>query len=171
MNYRPLLVAGTLLISLFIGCSKQPAHNAWTSSDSIIIEPGVSVGPVHSGMTMKQMVAKLGEPDQKRDGIFIYEKLGFVVQPDKGDIVHMVFCSGPGVVFSNYYTKPFTGHTKEGVGIGASRAEVVQAYGNPTSTKSYGSKSQGETIIYDSLGVIFSLRDDKVCAIIVSFKS
>ena len=120
---------------------------------------------------MKQMVAKLGEPDQKQDGIFVYKNLGFVVQSDKGDIVHMVFCSGPGVGLSNYYTKPFTGHTKEGVGIGASRAEVVQAYGNPTNTESYGSKSQGETIRYDSLGVIFSLRDDKVCAIIVSFKS
>jgi len=133
----------------------------------MVIEPGVSVGPVHSGMTMQQVVAELGEPDQKQDGGMIYKNLGMAVGPDKGGIVQTVLCGAGG---NTELTKSFAGHTKAGIGIGASRADVVSAYGNPTVTKSFGSKSQFEIIRYDSLGVQFTLSYDKVCVIAVFFK-
>jgi hypothetical protein len=167
MKYRTPLVVGALLISLFAGCSTRPAHSAWTSSDSIVIEPGVSVGPVHSGMAMQQVVAELGEPDQKKDGVLVYRNLGLAVGPGKGGIVQTVVCGSGGNAF---LTKSFTGHTKEGIGIGASRAEVVSAYGKPTATESWRGKSEFEIMKYDSLGVQFSLRDDKVRLIAVFFK-
>ena len=83
MKCRSLLVVGSLLISLFVGCSKQPVHSVWKTSDSIVIEPGVFVGPVHFGMTMQQVVAELGEPDQKQDGLLVYKNLGLAVGLDK----------------------------------------------------------------------------------------
>ncbi len=164
MKYRTPLVVGALLISLFAGCSKRPAHSAWTSSDSIVIEPGVSIGPVHSGMTMQQVVAELGQPDQKKDGVLVYRNLGLSVGTDKGGIVQTALCGSGGIM------KSFTGHTKEGIGIGASRAEVVGAYGKPTATESSRGKSEFEIMKYDSIGVNFGLRDDKVRFIAVFFK-
>jgi hypothetical protein len=172
MKYHASLVFGALLISLFASCSKRPAHSAWTSSDSFIIEPRVSVGPVHSGMTMQQVVAALGEPDKNTFGNLEYLKLGIsVVVPGNGNggIVSSVMCGASG---DSGMLKPFTGHTKDGIGIGASRAAIVSSYGNPTTTKQPipGDELNTEFLDYDSLGIHFGLNDDKIVLIIVSFK-
>jgi hypothetical protein len=58
------------------GCSKRPAHGVLTSSESIVIEPGASIGPVRSDMTMQQVVAELGEPDRTNDQTLEYLNLG-----------------------------------------------------------------------------------------------
>ena len=175
MKNRTSLVIGALMISLLAGCSKRPMHSAWTSSDSMVVEPGVSVGPVHSGMTIQQVVAELGEPDQKQDAALIYRKLGVALVPGHGDIVQTVLCSAGGDAEwklpdgNTIFTKSFSGHTKEGIGIGARSAEVVKAYGKPTTVES-DQKLRLTIMRYDPLGVIFTLRDDKVVLIEVSFK-
>jgi hypothetical protein len=163
MTYRTSLVFAVLSASLFVGCSKRPAHGTLTSSASITIEPGVSIGPVHSGMKMQEVVTELGEPNQKHDGVLDYRDLGFAVLPGKGGIVQTVVCSGGNAQFP----KAFAGHTKEGIGIGASRDEVISAYGKPSATKS---GHEIEILRYDSLGVNFHIKDDKVCLIAVFFK-
>jgi hypothetical protein len=134
-----------------------------TSSASITIEPGVSIGPVHSGMKMQEVITELGEPNQKHDGILDYLDLGFAVIPGKGGIVQTVVCSGGNAQFP----KAFAGHTKEGIGIGASRDEVISAYGKPSATKD---EHQIEILRYDSFGVNFHIKDDKVCLIAVFLK-
>jgi len=63
--------------------------------------------------------------------------------------------------------RPFTGHTKEGIRIGASHAAVVSAYGNPPTTKSI---QELESMKYDSLGMHFDLKNDKLLMITVIFK-
>jgi hypothetical protein len=50
-------------------------------SESIVIEPGVSIGPVRSGMTIQQVVAELGEPDRKEEAALEYWDLGLSVIP------------------------------------------------------------------------------------------
>jgi hypothetical protein len=147
------LVVVALLVSLFVGCSKRP-----TSSASFVIEPGVSVGPVHSGMTMKQVVAELGEPEQKVAGGLLYRNLGFIISFGKGGTVQNVMCGGK---------TAFLGHTKEGIGIGASHADIVRAYGEPSAANV---RKPFESMGYDSLGIVFVLRDDKVHMITLSFK-
>ena len=168
-NITPLIIAA-LLVSLLASCSKRPTQSVWTSSDSFIIEPRVSVGPVHSGMTAHQVVAAFGEPDNgEPDKIKLvalkYLKLGISVSLRSSDgIVSDVWCytnSDSGM------TKPFTGHTKEGIGIGANRAAIVSAYGNPTRDNSL---DEVEFMRYDSLGIDFGLKNDKLISIAVFFK-
>src|ERR1035441_5209301 len=61
-NRIPTIILA-LLVSLFSGCSKRPTTAAWSSSASIVIEPGVAIGTMHSGMTISQVIAELGQPD------------------------------------------------------------------------------------------------------------
>jgi hypothetical protein len=121
-------------------------------------------------MTAHQVVAAFGEPDNgDPDKIKLvalkYLKLGISVSLRSSDgIVSDVWCytnSDSGM------TKPFTGHTKEGIGIGANRAAIVSAYGNPNKDNSL----EGDEVMkYDSLGLHFGLKNDKLISIGVFFK-
>jgi hypothetical protein len=157
-----LLVAAAFLAG---GCSKQAAHVSWSSSESIVVEPGVAIGSVHSGMTMQQVIAELGQPDQtvvstapEINGALDYTNIGLSVMPGRGGVVHDV-----GV------RPPFAGRTKEGIGMGASRADVIKAYGEPTAAKQM--QPDSEVLRYEPLGVRFQLQDDKVDLIVVTFKT
>jgi hypothetical protein len=169
MKYRTSLIIAALLASLFAGCSKRPAHTVLTSSASIVIEPGDSVGPVHSGMTTQQVVAELGEPDQTQNSALEYVNLGMLVVPSKDGHVQMVLCvdSSKGEPFTN----SFAGHTKEGIGIGSSRADVIKAYGQPTATHSMGGNSGFVELRYKSQGFMIEIKGGKVYSIAVIFKT
>jgi len=155
-----LLVAAAFFAG---GCSKQSAHGSWSSSESIVVEPGVAIGSVRSGMTTQQVIAELGQPDQtvvsaspEINGALDYTNIGLSVIP------------GGGVVRSVGVRPPFAGHTKEGIGMGASRSDVIKAYGEPTAAKLI--QPDLEVLRYDSLGVRFQLQDGKVDLIVVTLK-
>jgi len=74
-----------------------------------------------------------------------------------------------GVVHSVGVRPPFAGRTKEGIGMGASRADIIKAYGEPTAAKPIPPNS--EVLRYESLGVRFQLEDGKVDLIVVTFKT
>jgi hypothetical protein len=169
MTYRILLIIVALSASMFTGCSKRPTPGPLPSSASLVIEPGVSIGPVHSGMTMEQVVAELGEPEQKQNSALEYVNLGILVVPGKDGHVQMVLCvdSSKGEPF----TKSFAGHTKEGIGIGSSRADVIKAYGQPTATQSMGGNSGFEELRYKSQGLMIEIKTGKVYSIAVIFKN
>ena len=162
-KYTPLIVAA-LLASLFVGCFKRPAHVSWSSSESIVVDPGVAVGSVHSGMTIQQVTVELGQPSQtvvsaspEINGALDYTNIGLSVIPGSGGVVHSV-----GV------RPPFAGRNKEGIGMGASRADVIKAYGEPTAAKQI--QADSEVLRYDPLGVRFQLQDGMVDLIVVTFK-
>ena len=113
------------------------------------IEPGIAVGSVHSGMTMQQVIAKLGQPDQTNDSVLVYSHLGLQVAPGNGGVVHRVTVE-----------HPFAGRTKEGIGIGSNRADVIRAFGEPTVAKP--GTSGYEFLRYGELGLVFQLHDGKV---------
>jgi hypothetical protein len=150
------------------GCSKRLAHSAWTSSASIVIEPKVSIGPVRSGMTMEQVVAELGEPDRENGLTLEYLNLGFSVIPGKEGLVHIVLCVDPAGK-EGPFTKAFAGRTKEGIGMGSSRADVIRAYGEPTARETIDGKPGFEVVRYRPLGLVFDLREGRVDSIGVIF--
>jgi hypothetical protein len=175
-----LLAAAILLAG---GCSKRPAHAAWTSSESMIIEPGVAIGPVREGMTIQQVVAELGEPDRKKDSELDYLDLGLSVL-GKGGVAHIVLCvnpsgqAGPGSPSAHLskkqgpFKKAFAGHTKEGIGLGSSRADVIHAYGEPTAVEDGGDGwPNSEVLRYRPLGLYFRLQDGGVDTIGVIFRA
>ena len=166
MKSRALLVIGVLLASLLSGCSKQQAHGVVSSSDSMLIEPGVSIGPVHSGMTTKQVIAKLGVPVKVRDGILMYRNLSVFLAQD--GLVGHVFYFEPST--NRPFTEVITAHTKEGIGIGSSRDEVISAYGEPTATKYENVHKENEVLVYEPLHLQFHIRNGRVYLIAVYFK-
>jgi hypothetical protein len=68
------------------------------------------------------------------------------------------------------FNKAFAGRTKDGIGIGSSRAEVVTAYGEPTATGSVEGKPGFEFLRYNPLGLFFEMEAGKVYSIAVVFK-
>jgi hypothetical protein len=142
-----LLMVAAVLIG---GCSKR--------SESVSIEPSVAVGSVHSGMTIQQVIAELGQPDQTNNLALVYSQLGLQVAPGNSNIVHRVT-----IVY------PFAGRTKDGIGIGSSRADVIKAYGEPTVAKS--GTSGYEFLRYSKLGLVFQLHDGNVDMFSVFFQA
>jgi hypothetical protein len=141
------LVVATVLVG---ACSVR--------SQSVAIEPGIAVGSVHSGMTIQQVMAELGRPDQTNDSVLVYSHLGLQVAPGNGEVVRRVTVE-----------HPFTGRTKEGIGIGSGRADVIRAFGEPTIAKP--GTSGYEFLRYGKLGLVFQLHDGKVNMFSVFFKA
>jgi hypothetical protein len=139
-------------------------------------------------MTLQQVVAELGEPDRKEGSVLKYLNLGLSVIGKEG-VVHIVLCVDPSAqdapgspsTFSadermsknkGPLAKAFAGRTKEGIGIGSSRADVIHAYGEPTATEAAGDgRPSLEVLRYRPLGLYFRLRDGRVDTIGVIFQT
>ena len=143
-NRIPLIVAA-LLASLFAGCSKKPVLGGWSSSSTIVINPAVPIGSLHSGMTIQEVIAELGQPTRTNAAGLEFSGFGLFICPASGELTLF---------------PPFAGRTKEGIGMGSSRAEVISAYGEPAVAKI--TKPGFELLRYDLLGIRFQLHDAKV---------
>ena len=137
------------------------------SGDAMLIVPGQSVGKVRGGMTIQKVVAELGEPDNRQGHILNYLRFGFSVIPSKDDIVRVVMCGDSEAADSPLVTA-FQGRTKEGVGMKSSRADVIKAFGQPTTIKPW--QPGQEQLVYRPAGLTFTLEKDQVFHIIVDFR-
>jgi hypothetical protein len=151
-----------------VAIASRPSSD-FGQQQQMLIVPHVSVGPVVRGMTTNEVEAVLGKPDKWQGSMMVYDK-GFgmsVVQSRKGAFA--VFCgdrmmSYPGV-------KQFKGRTKEGVGTGSSKADVVKAFGQPDATQSTNDgHSLWEQFEYKNHGLTFAFQNDKVIGMIVIFE-
>jgi hypothetical protein len=68
-------------------------------------------------------------------------------------------------MFNIQCVKPFAGVTKEGLGIGSARAELIAAYGNPSQDQHFDHGDQN--LWFASLGTSFYLEKDRVTSLIV----
>jgi hypothetical protein len=170
------LVVAALLIAT--GCVKQklPAESKSSALEAaakppVLIEPNVGVDKVQKGMNKQQVEATLGKPQKINGKWWFYLPRGMIVA--FGD---------NGVMFNIKCIPPFAGVTKEGIGIGSTRAELLAAYGNPSQEKQFqgpasgavvpGSASSGSAGTFDdlwfaSLRISFDLQNDRVTSFIV----
>ena len=144
------------------GCTKHRL----TSSASIVIEPGVSFDTIRPGWTAQQVIDSFGEPEERSENELKYADLGISVKL-KNNVVQIISClnaqkDGP-------IKKSFAGHTKEGIGFGSSRDDIIHAYGEPSTTESSPKAPGVEVLRYKSLGLFFMLRDEKVLNMSVIF--
>ena len=119
------LVVAALLIAT--GCSKQ--------KPLVLIEPNTGVDKVQKGMNKQQVEAALGKPKKIIDKWWYYLDRGMIVA--FGD---------NGVMFNIKCVSPFAGITKEGIGIGSTRAELLTAYGNPSQEKQFQGSGSGAVV-------------------------
>ena len=162
-----LLIALGLTLLLLAGCSNHSDQVASATNPPLVIEPNLSVGNIHSGMTVQQVIAQLGEPQRRTANSLEYTRLGLAVMPDALGIVQVVMC-GDVTGINGPFAKAFTGRTKEGIGMYSTRQEVLKAYGEPTEAK----KMVGglESLQYQAQGITFTLEGGKVHHMIVRLR-
>lgn len=142
-----------------IGSDKplQPVKNQELQAPTVT--PGEGIGPAKFGMSKKDVIEKLGEPDEViRDMGLEYRSRGF----------GLLVSSTRGLVAITCYTqdtfvlkiKDFAGKTKEGVAMGASSADIIKAYGEPESKET----DEGMTYLHyrKKLKMEFTLFNDKL---------
>lgn len=160
----------TGLLCLGSGCSQESSEAGApiaTTNAMMLIEPNIAVGPVRAGMTATQVITQLGEPGRRTSNSLEYPRLGLAVMPGPDDKVQVVMC-GDVTGINGPFSKAFTGHTKEGIGMYSTREEVIHAYGEPTADE----KMRGglESLQYEPLGMTFTLEAGKVHHIIVRLR-
>jgi hypothetical protein len=167
-----VVVAAALLIAT--GCSKQkpPTESEPTTPEvkvkpPVLIEPNAGVAKVQKGMTKEQVEATIGKPEKINSKWWFYLDRGMVVAFGDNGVLFNIKCFGP-----------FAGVTKDGIGIGSTRAELLAAFGNPSEEKHLKGSGSGAVISgsargtfdnlwFASLRISFDLRDDKVTSFIV----
>ncbi|MHC4153494.1 MAG: hypothetical protein ACYST6_00995 [Planctomycetota bacterium] len=133
-----------------------------TVEDEMQVVPLVGVGPVKFGMSRGQVMEVLGQPERTEGGgVAIYyltsKGVHFLIDPRRG--VRSIEC------WSAQYPRPFpgmvtfSGKTDKGIGMGASRQEIVAAYGDPERVDSEGLL---ENLRYSQLRMTFVLTEGRL---------
>jgi RNA polymerase sigma factor (sigma-70 family) len=168
-----LIVGGVATVAFSDGTNKSETTNS-DSQPSELIVPGQSVGKVHDGMTINQVIEKLGEPDKRSAYILEYTRFGFAVIANGNELVRAVWCGDSSGLPNSSLVKAFTARTKEGIGMDSSKADIVRVYGETKKSIPPPPGQQNlpgrESLVYSKLGLTFSLADGKVHHIIVDFR-
>ncbi|TAK93020.1 MAG: sigma-70 family RNA polymerase sigma factor [Verrucomicrobia bacterium] len=155
--------------SLIVSQSKIGRVNWWSNSSAnsaLLIVPQKSVGPVRADMTIPQVIAALGQPDKRTGNFLHYVRSGFsVISNPDNDSLRAIFC-GDSLGRNGPMTRAFKGRTREGIGMGSTRAEVIAAYGTPSDTRA---AAINESLQYETLGLTFTLSEGKVVYLVVNF--
>ncbi len=165
-NGREILLLSLLTVSLLtlVGCGKKAEEGEAT--EELIIEPLIGIGSVQFGMSKSEIIEHFGQPDKvQAEGMklnYVSSKgLGFTVDSELG--LQKIQCWS-----TNWPTElpfavaTFTGRTKEGIGIGATREQIVSVYGQPDRTGTDSNKGVIESLHYDKMRIKFSLWQDKL---------
>ena len=132
------------LSSILLGCRKK-------SEEPMTIEPGVGIGKVTFGMPSKEVREILGKPDSEGTDSLAYDKLGLSIYILKG-LVKEVTCIG---LSGDPDVKPCIARTSKDIGIGSTRDQIIEAYGEPTS-------DERNILKYESIGATFMVSEDGV---------
>ena len=146
------------------GCSQRGEVASEPVNPPMLIEPRVAVGKIRAGMTTREVVQQLGEPNRRTANAIEYTSQGFAVMPNHEGVVQVVMC-GDVTGINGPLVKAFTGRTSEGIGLKSTREDLTKAYGQPSSSEKF--RDGTESLSYDSLGITFTLEGGKVYHMIV----
>jgi hypothetical protein len=134
---------------------------------SWLVEPGVGIGPVRLGMRTEDLKMAIGDPDPARvtEQGWVYTEDSFGVT--FADALVTMIDAGNGFPLPGSAEDRFKGRTREGIGIGSTRAEVVAAMGTPRSFHKDPNEPDVEFLSYRELGVIVELWKGRVTSMIV----
>ncbi len=160
-----MVAGGVAVVALSNDATNQPAKAA-AAAEPVLIVPGESVGKVRKGMTTNEVIAVLGQPEKWQGKMMVYDKrLGMAVgQTAKGAMV--IFCGDSMLKYPG--VKTFKGRSKEGIGMESTRAEVIQAFGQPKTAQPWNTGQ--EQLEYPTQGLTFVLESGKVINILVDFR-
>jgi hypothetical protein len=136
--------------------------------NGLVVTPLVGMGAVKFGMSREEVEKLLGQPDADKEvngktpvssyAALSYASRGFALLVNQKEGVESITCFAQPAGNSTK-VRDFGGQTDKAIALGASAADIIQVYGEPSSKKQ---TAQGLTLLrYDELQVRFTLsRND-----------
>lgn len=127
-----------------VGAPISPAAGGGRSamSPSWIVVPGKAVGPLQIGMSQEEVRAAVGEAERTSLGAWEYLSGGYAVFFDTDRHTVDAIAGGDTGYPRGALVKAFVARTREGIGMGSTRAEVVKALGEPDNDRRLGNGTQ-----------------------------
>jgi hypothetical protein len=127
-------------------------------------EPIVDVNGLLFGMTEERMTEILGPPKSTTGNVYYYFDTGLTIGTTRNGQVNQIICGSvnpqsPLVSVCNY-------KTKDNIGIGSTRQELVEAYGQPSSEVNNPLGENAVMIEYENINARFTVVSDKVVQMI-----
>jgi len=162
------LVAGGGVMAVLSAESAKPSVQD-AQEEPVLIVPKMSVGKVVRGMTTNEVEAVLGKPDKWVGKMMVYDKRYGMSVAQSSNGVAAILCGDSMLKYPGVAN--FKGRTKEGIGMKSSQADVTKAFGKPTGVgRSKNGGVQQESMLYQELGMSFTLEEGKVIHILVNFR-
>ena len=168
-----LTVLATLFILMpFVGCTEKEKNNK--PEVSLTVEPLVGIGDIKFGDSKDGIIGIFGEPDeiqaQGNELNYVASKgMGLTIDADMG-LKRIKLWSENWPQKLLFTVSTFAGKTASDVGMGATREQIVAAYGEPDRTSTPDSQSFTaviENLHYDKVKTKFTLADGNLVAIIL----
>lgn len=142
-------------------CANEEIHQSATDTTDQIIYIGKGYAAIRFGMTHDQLIAVAGEPERRLETACEYLSGGFAVLFNREKKVAAIMCGGFCLKDSPMIER-FKGVTPEGIRMGSTLKEVLEAYGKPTEKNTFPEDPSLITVKYSKLGVEFAFRDEKL---------
>jgi hypothetical protein len=139
-----------------------PVRTPKVSNDQLQPIPLVGLGPVTFGMSKEQVIELLGQPDRAEGrGIALYylESRGLSLLLHRSLGLQTIDCWSKDYPEAPPQMTTFVTKTEKGIAMGASRKQIVAAYGKPDRTDV---RRSFDILYYDQLQIEFMLANDKL---------
>jgi len=160
-NRIVILVVSLVTCLALQSCRDRRASSPASDANALTIAPGAGMGPVRFGAPKETVIAALGKPESTDAGglALMYPSRGFTVCVHPRAGFFSVSCYTRKAAPPDLLVCDFAGKTSAGIGMGASRSQIIAAYGkadNETST------SGQVELYYATTGMRFVLLNDQL---------
>jgi len=158
MQTKRFLISLLFSVTAVVGCSDNRSREP---DSEMVVVPLLAIGKVRFGMSEEEVLKILGEPDKKKSRSLMYLSRGVSigVHPKLGVLSFGCFTRKVIPWWDRFFAKDFQGATKEGIGMGSSEQQIIEAFGKPDEREDRGRQVN---LTYSELGLYFILLSDKV---------
>lgn len=147
-------------ICLILVAGLTPAIHAEVDATAAwLIVPGRSVGPIHIGMSLMELESQVGPAEETGMGAaWEYLSSGYAVLIDTETHVVTAILAGGGNEEVRL-DKRFHARTAEGIGMGSTRPQLLEAFGEPSRERL---QDESLSLEYHHLGIWLTLNHGEV---------
>lgn len=158
MIKKPLWSGSTLLVVLGcltvgrVACAETANEGCQRALRGGRLEVGVGFGGLRIGMSRSEVEGLIGPPERRMGDAWEYLSCGFALSfTTEGRLAALLGGGHPEI------NDRFTVRSAEGLGIGSTREELVEVFGEPSEVS-----SEGQMLHYSAQGMTWTLTEDRV---------